>query len=95
MTHTQQGLMAPPGQKASVDDQMDFLHQQLDSLGMDTPILNGLVMLGCTGYERLQGGPLTFLSLCCRSRRNIADNLTNLWCCFAFYFSSPPWERFS
>lgn len=37
---------------------MDFLHQQLDSLGVETPILNGLVLLGNGIKERFQGGTI-------------------------------------
>lgn len=40
------------------DEKMGFLHHQLDSLGTQTPILDGLVLLGPGGYERLQGGAL-------------------------------------
>ena len=48
----------PPGKDASKNEKMDFLHHQLDSLGTQTPILDGLVLLGSGGYERLQGGAL-------------------------------------
>ena len=50
--------MDPPAAEAPVEDHMDFLQQQLDSIGMERPILNGLLLLGSSGYQRLQGGTL-------------------------------------
>ena len=49
-------LMPPPGAKASVDDWIDFLHQQLNIIGTERPILDGLFLLGAGGNQRLQGG---------------------------------------
>lgn len=49
-------LLAPPARNASIEDKMDFLHQQLDSIGTEREILNGLVSLGSGGHDRLQGG---------------------------------------
>lgn len=37
---------------------MKLLHLQLDAIGLERPILNGLLLLGDGGYERLQGGAL-------------------------------------
>lgn len=48
--------MPPPPPGAPVDQHMEFLHQQLDSLGSDRPLLDGLVLLGDGDNERLQGG---------------------------------------
>jgi hypothetical protein len=56
-------LLLPPSSNASVDARLDFLHQQLDSFGVDKPILNGLLLLGNGGNARLQGGaPARLLS---------------------------------
>ena len=55
LTHSMAPL-PPPGTGASVDAKMDFLHQQLDSFGLDTEVLGGLVLLGNGVQERLQGG---------------------------------------
>jgi hypothetical protein len=56
-------LLLPPSSDASVDARIDFLHQQLDSFGVDKPILNGLLLLGNGGNARLQGGaPARLLS---------------------------------
>ena len=48
----------PPAAGSPVEDHMDFLHQQLDSIGMERPMLNGLLLLGSSGNQRLQGGAL-------------------------------------
>ena len=37
---------------------MDFLQQQLDCIGLERPILNGLLLLGSGTHQRLQGGAL-------------------------------------
>ena len=37
---------------------MDFLHQQLDCIGLEMPILNGVLLLGSGTHQRLQGGAL-------------------------------------
>ena len=58
LSHTVAAQMDPPAAEAPVEDHMDFLQQQLDSIGMERPILNGLLLLGSSGYQRLQGGTL-------------------------------------
>ena len=52
----------PPAEAASVDERIDFLHQQLDSIGGDADVLNGLVLLGSGTHERLQGGAANHFS---------------------------------
>jgi hypothetical protein len=55
-------LLRPrPHAKASIAEKIQFLHQQLDSMGKDAEILPGLILLGIGGKERLQGGVLQFL----------------------------------
>jgi hypothetical protein len=56
MTHTAAELRPPPGQHASLDERMDFLQQQLDSIGMGRAILSGLLLLGGGSNQRIQGG---------------------------------------
>ena len=59
LTHTAVaggGLLEPPTDGASHDGRVDFLHQQLDCIGTETDVLNGLVLLGGGTHERLQGG---------------------------------------
>ena len=58
LANTAAAPMSPPAVGAPVEDHMDFLHQQLDSIGTETPILNGLLLLGSSGHQRLQGGTL-------------------------------------
>ena len=55
-------LLHPPAEAASVDERIDFLHQQLDSIGGDADVLNGLVLLGSGTHERLQGGAANHFS---------------------------------
>ena len=54
--HTAAPLLPPPSCNAPLTHRVDFLQQQLDSIGTDTPILDGLVLLGSGYNERLQGG---------------------------------------
>lgn len=56
MSFTVATLLPPPKDDATADDKMDFLHQQLDSVGTDKPAINDLVMMGCGDRERIQGG---------------------------------------
>ena len=49
-------LPHPPPDNAKIEDKMDFLHRQLDEIGSNRTILNGLTLLGCGGHQRLQGG---------------------------------------
>jgi hypothetical protein len=56
--HTATTLLAPPLSTASSPEKIEFLHQQLDSMGMDAEILPGLILLGSGNRERLQGGAL-------------------------------------
>ena len=49
--------LAQPDTEAPVDIKMEFVHRQLDDISSTgTPILDGLLLLGCGGYDRLQGG---------------------------------------
>ena len=59
MVQTAATLLSPPAQNSPIDQKMDFLQQQLDSIGTETPILDGLVLLGKGDNDRLQGGMLT------------------------------------
>jgi hypothetical protein len=63
LPHTQRptSLLPPPHANASSAEKIQFLHQQLDSMGKDTEILPGLILLGGGGKERLQGGALECL----------------------------------
>jgi hypothetical protein len=58
MSHTATVLRPPPAADAPAEEKMEFLQQQLDSIGMERPILNGLLLLGSGVKERLQGGVL-------------------------------------
>jgi hypothetical protein len=59
--YTSESLLPPPHANASSSEKVYFLHQQLDSLGVDAEILPGLRLLGSGGKERLQGGALQSL----------------------------------
>jgi hypothetical protein len=68
MSHTAASLLPPPA--ASTSEKMDFMNQQLDSMGIDAEILPGLLLLGSGVDERMQGGsaqPLLFhvFQWCC------------------------------
>ena len=65
LQHTATALMPPPAAGAPVESHMDFLQQQLDCIGVEMPILNGLLLLGSSGNQRLQGGALLYA--CARS----------------------------
>jgi hypothetical protein len=56
MSHTAAELRPPPDINASVEDRMEFLHKQLDSIGMERAILCGLLLLGSSRTQRIQGG---------------------------------------
>ena len=57
MSYTAAGApLRPPAADAEADEKMDFIHEQLDSLGQETPVLNGLVLLGNGENDRIQGG---------------------------------------
>jgi hypothetical protein len=58
MRYTTDGLLPPPPANASSAEKIDFLHQQLDSMGVDAEILPNLFLLGGSGTERMQGGVL-------------------------------------
>jgi hypothetical protein len=72
MTNSSTVLPAPPPRHATVEQKMEFLQQQLDSIGRERPILSGLLLLGSGVKDRLQGGALLPrlrpqpLSLVCR-----------------------------
>ena len=50
---------------------MDFLPQQLDCIGVDWPILDGLVLLGSGTHQRLQGGALLHACVCCAGENTV------------------------
>jgi hypothetical protein len=56
MSHTGVSLLPVPAVDASISAKIDFMHQQLDSLGAEAEALPGLVLLGSGVEERLQGG---------------------------------------
>jgi hypothetical protein len=58
LSHTAAPPAAPPAPAASVEEKIEFLHQQLDSIGLESTILSGLVLLGSSQHQRLQGGVL-------------------------------------
>lgn len=67
MTYTC-NLLPPPGPNATTDEQLDFIQQQLDGFGTDTPMIDDLVSLGCGDNERRQGGTVhLFVASCCYS----------------------------
>jgi hypothetical protein len=59
LSHTAEPLGPPPELAASVDEKIEFLHQQLNSIGPDSAILSGLVLLGSSQHQRLQGGAIS------------------------------------
>jgi hypothetical protein len=59
LSRTAAPLAPPPALAASVEEKMDFLHQQLDSIGPESSILSGLVLLGSSQNQRLQGGAIS------------------------------------
>jgi hypothetical protein len=58
LPHTASSLLPLPPTTASSSEKIEFLHQQLDSMGTDAEILPGLIPLGSGSKERLQGGVL-------------------------------------
>jgi hypothetical protein len=83
LSQTDASLLPPPGANASISVKMDFLHQQLDGMGMEAEILPGLLLLGNGNDERLQGGVLQCivlssfearcLNVLCRGKARAAD----------------------
>jgi hypothetical protein len=58
MSYAEATQMRAPDGNASLEEKMDFLQQQLDCVGTERPILDGLVLLGNGINERLEGGAL-------------------------------------
>jgi hypothetical protein len=56
MSYKDASLLPVPPPDASSSLKAEFLHQQLDSLGMDAEIMPSLLLLGGGNNERLQGG---------------------------------------
>jgi hypothetical protein len=56
LSHTAAEMPPPPSAQASVEERIEFLNQQLDSIGMEKPVLNGLQLLGSGRNQRLLGG---------------------------------------
>lgn len=56
MSYTAVPLLHPPGPQATDQERTDFLQQQLDSFGRNTPIFDDLLSLGAGDTERRQGG---------------------------------------
>jgi hypothetical protein len=50
---------------------MEHLHQQLDSIGMERAIISGLVLLGSSRHQRLQGGT-TSACICMKCSMHVA-----------------------
>ena len=46
----------PPSEEASKLKKMEFLEQQLDSLGTEQAFMDRLVLTGSGAFERMQGG---------------------------------------
>lgn len=87
MTHSAETLLRPPGPNASADERIDFLMQQLDSFGVDKPVVGDLISLGGSITERMQGGvSLMWLISGINCRRpalftNIATLIILSFCC--------------
>jgi hypothetical protein len=58
LSHTAAPLGPPPEMAASVEEKIEFLHQQLNSIGPESAVISGLVLLGSSQHQRLQGGAL-------------------------------------
>jgi hypothetical protein len=56
MSYKDASLLPLPPPDASSSLKVEFLHQQLDTLGMDAEIIPGLLLLSGGNDERLQGG---------------------------------------
>lgn len=63
LPHTAPPRLTEPGPDATIALKMDFLQQQLDSLGVQNPFLDVLVPLGRSANQRLQGGALHTFTL--------------------------------
>ena len=55
--------MEPPPKNCSVKDTMEFVEYQLNRIGRETEILDGLLPLGAGRTERLKGGTRSSLPL--------------------------------
>jgi hypothetical protein len=58
LPHTAASLLPLPPATASRSERIAFMHQQLDSMGVDAEVFPGLILLGSGIQERLQGGSL-------------------------------------
>jgi hypothetical protein len=56
LSHTAAPLGPPPEIAAGVEEKIEFLHQQLNSIGPESAVISGLVLLGSSQHQRLQGG---------------------------------------
>lgn len=63
--------MKPPDAKASGKDIIEFVKYQLDRIGRDVEILDGLLLLGAGRTERLEGGAATSCSCVHSPFRNV------------------------
>jgi hypothetical protein len=63
MSLTAAELRPPPDINASVEEKVEFLYKQLDSIGLERAILCGLLLLGSGRNQRIQGGA-SFISGC-------------------------------
>jgi hypothetical protein len=63
MSHTAVELRAPPSAHAPLEERMEFLQQQLNSIGTARAVLGGLLPLGRGRCQRLQGGAPWYLPL--------------------------------
>jgi hypothetical protein len=59
MTYTAVELRPPTTPQTDLEGRMEFIQQQLDSIGTEKTILNGLQLLGNGRNQRLQGGALS------------------------------------
>jgi hypothetical protein len=58
-------LPPAPAANAFTSERIDFMHQQLDNLGVEAEALPGLVLLGNGIEERLQGGAVSYCDCSC------------------------------
>jgi hypothetical protein len=59
MTYTAVQLRPPSSPQTDLEGRMEFVQQQLDSIGTEKTILSGLRLLGSGRNQRLQGGALS------------------------------------
>jgi hypothetical protein len=57
-------VMSPPDKSADTDTLFTWVHYQLDCIGRDRDILDGLLLLGDGFHERLQGGLMLLQHSC-------------------------------